>query len=421
MLSNVCFFLFGVIDGIFVGRGVGTNGLGAVNIAMPFIMLVYALFILINVGSVTIFAVRLGKGDVEGANEVFRCGTFLITIVSSALGLIGMIFTKPICLLLGASETFLKLATDYLFWYSLFILPSGLSLFLQTYCRNDNAPELVTLAVVISTSFNVFGDWLLIFYFKMGTMGAALATGVSQTLALLIVSTHLLFKKGVLRLGKFRLTKALFADILVHGLPGGIGELATPITTTCFNLVLADKIGDLGINSFSLICYVASFTVAIFYGTSEGLQPLFGQCYGSKNETDLKYYFKAGLWTNFIGSLIVTALVLLFSRPICALFGADDVTLAYTLKVMPLYAWGFVIMAFNVMISAYLYSTERSKHAIILNVLRSVVVNASVILLLPAVFGKDIIWFSFGIYEILVLFIAYYLLKKSEKNGIMFE
>jgi Na+-driven multidrug efflux pump len=252
-------------------------------------------------------------------------------------------------------------------------------------------------------------------------MGAALATGVSQTLALLIVSTHLLFKKGVLRFGKFRLTKVLFVDILVHGLPGGIGELATPITTTCFNLVLADKIGDLGINSFSLICYVASFTVAIFYGTSEGLQPLFGQCYGSKNETDLKYYFKAGLWTNFIGSLIVTALVLLFSRPICALFGADDVTLAYTLKVMPLYAWGFVIMSFNVMISAYLYSTERSKHAIILNLLRSVVVNASVILLLPGVFGKDIIWFSFGIYEILVLFVAYYLLKKSETNGIIFE
>ena len=62
MLSNVCFFLFTIVDGVFVGNGAGTNGLGAVNLVMPFTMLVQALFMLINMGGVTILAVRLGRG-----------------------------------------------------------------------------------------------------------------------------------------------------------------------------------------------------------------------------------------------------------------------------------------------------------------------------------------------------------------------
>lgn len=91
------------------------------------------------------------------------------------------------------------------------------------------------------------------------------------------------------------------------------------------------------------------------------------------------------------------------------------------MKVMPLYSWGFIVMAFNVMISAYLYSTERSAQAVIINFLRSIVVNSSVILILPMIIGADIIWFCFGIYEAIVLVIAVILLKHSERNGIVFK
>lgn len=421
MLSNVCFFLFSVVDGIFIGRGVGTNGLGAVNLVLPFTMIVGALFMVINIGGVSIFAVRLGKGDIEGANKVFRQGMIVLACVSVLLSAVGTFGADMLCTLLGTNETFHQMSADYLFWYSMFIIPSGLSMGLQAYCRNDNAPGLVSIAVIVSTVCNIFGDWLLIFPIPLGTKGAAIATGASQTIGFFILLTHIVRKNGILRFGKVKFEGKLLRDIVVHGLPEGIWQLATPIMTFCMNFILLSKIGDIGVNAFSIISYVASFAFAVFFGTSEGLQPLFGQSYGAKNEKDMKFYFKAGIWINFIGSVVVTTSILLFSKPICLLFGADATTLEYTLKVMPSYCWGFVVMAFNVMISAYLYSTERSVYAIIINVLRSIVASVAVIMLLPEIFGANIIWYTFGIYEVIVLAVAVFLLKHSEHNGIVFK
>ena len=375
ILSSVCFFLFTIVDGIFVGRGIGTNALGAMNLMGPFIMAFNALTMLLNIGGVTIFAIHIGKGEPDEANNVFRHGMFLLICFSSLISLTGVLFAGKICSLLGAGETFHQLATDYLFWYSVFIIPSGFSYGLQSYCRNDGAPELVGITVFITTVCNIFGDWLLIFPFHMGTKGAAIATGVSQILGLFIMLTHFIRKKGILRFGKTKLKVSRFRNIFVHGLPEGIGQLAMPVMTLCMNLVLVNKVGDIGVNAFSIICYVASFSMAAFYGASEGLQPLFGLSYGAKNEKDMRFYFKSGLWICGLGSSLVTALVVLLCKPICILFGADAVTIEYILKVLPQFSVGFIAMAFNVMISAYLYSTERSLQSTIISVLRSIVVS----------------------------------------------
>ncbi|MCD7956816.1 MAG: MATE family efflux transporter [Lachnospiraceae bacterium] len=421
MMSNVCFFLFTVIDGIFVGRGIGTNGLGAVNLVMPFTLITGALFMLVNIGGATIFAVRLGQNDTEGANRVFRNGMILLVCVAAVLTAAGTLGTDTICTLFGANETFHRLSRDYLFWYALFVIPSGLNMGLQSYCRNDDDPGLVGVATIISTAANIFGDWLLIFPLGMETKGAAIATGVSQTISMLVMLTHFIRKKGILCFGKTKPDGKLLRSIVVHGLPEGVGQLATPIMTLCMNLVLVSHIGDLGVNAFSLISYVASFTVAVFFGTSEGLQPLFGQSYGEKNETDMKFYFKVGLGINLIGSAVLTVIIILLSRNIFILFGSDAETIEYTLGVLPKYAWGFLLMAFNVMISAYMYSTERSVYAIILNVLRSLVVSVLIIMLLPEIFGANTVWYTFGIYEAIVLIFAILLLRHSERNGIQFD
>ena len=421
ILSGVCFFLFTVVDAIFVGRGIGTNALGAMNLIGPFVMIVGAVNMLINIGGVTIFAVRKGKGDIAGANKVFSHGMILMLCISTALSFIGMFFADGICTMLGAGETFHHLAVDYLFWYSLFIIPSALSTGLQNYCRNDGAPGLVGMVVIITTICNIFGDWLLIYPVAWGTKGAAIATGISQTIGLFILLTHFIRKQGNLRFVKTKPESSLFKEIMIHGLPEGISQLATPVMTFCMNMVLIENIGDLGVNAFSVITYIASFSMAAFFGASEGLQPLFGQSYGAGNEKDLKYYFKAGLNISFWGSAAVTIVSVLLSREICVLFGADAVTQEYVLKVLPQFAVGFIAMALNVMISSYLYSTERSSLASSISVLRSVVVNVAIILILPRIFGEGVIWFSLLIYEVIVLIIAVILLKHSERNGIHFK
>jgi len=421
VLSCVSYFLFTIVDGIFVGQGVGTNALGAVNIAFPFIMVVCALFMLTTVGGVTVFAIRLGRGDELGANQAFMHSLLATAAIASVLCLAGTVFTDEICTLLGANDTFFDYVHDYLFWYSLFIIPSGLSAVMQGFCRNDGSPVLVSAAVIACTLCNIFGDWLLIFPYGMGLKGAAIATGVSQTITVFIMAIHFIQKRGALRIKRFTPDKALYKKIAVRGLPECIAQLATPTAIIATNYVLLAKIGDVGVNAFSIIGYVASFSVAVFFGTAEGLQPMFGQCYGAKNECDLKYYFRAGLIINFVSSVVIYLVLLVVGEPVCRMFGADTQTLGYTVQSMPKYAWGFSVMALNTIISAYLYSTKRSKQAIIMNVLRSFVLNVAVILLLPELFGTESIWYTFGVYEALVLAAAYILLRASEKNGIEFK
>ena len=122
IFSNVCFFLFTIVDAIFVGRGVGTNALGAINLVSPVIMAVGAVNMLISIGGVAIYAVRIGQGDVDGANDVFRHGILLQLCAAAVFSLAGIFFADGICSLLGANETFRHLAVDYLFWYSIFIV-----------------------------------------------------------------------------------------------------------------------------------------------------------------------------------------------------------------------------------------------------------------------------------------------------------
>lgn len=421
ILSSVSYFLFTIIDGIFVGQGVGTDALGAVNIAFPFVMVVCAAFMLTTVGGVTVVAIRLGRGDEKGANEAFMHALSATIAVAVALCLVGTLLTPKLCRLLGANETFYQYVYDYVFWYSVFIIPSGLASAMHGFCRNDGSPVLVSAAVIIGALCNIFGDWYLIFPMNMGLKGAAIATGVSQTISLIVVLPHFILKRGRLRVSRFRPNAALYRKIALRGLPEFISQLATPAAIIATNYVLLAMIGDIGVNAFSIIGYVASFSVAIFFGTAEGLQPLFGRCYGAKNETDLKYYFRAGLVINLVGSVIIYVVLLFAGEPVCVLFGADPATLDFTVQSMPKYAWGFSVMALNTIISAYLYSTKRSVQAIIMNLLRSFVFNLMVILLLPRLFGADAIWYTFGVYEAMVLAAAEILLHSSEKNGVVFR
>ena len=420
ILTNACIFLFTIIDGIFVGNGVDTNALGAVNIAMPFVMIATALNMLTSIGGVTVCAIRLGREDKEGANNVFLHSLTLNFSVAVIFTLVGMLLTEPLCKMLGADAFYLPMVKEYVFWWSLFAIPSALSVNFQCFCRNDGSPMLVAAATVVSTVLNIFLDWLFIFPFKMGIMGAAVATGISQTISWLIVLLHFIKRKGDLRVKKYKPEGSLYRKVVFRGLPEMIAQFATPVTTICLNHVIIQNYGELGVNSFAIISYVASFAMSILFGASEGLQPLFGQCYGAKEEKDLKFYFRSGLIISAVGSTICVLLSAVFAKPISTLFGGIGEVLEFTVKYMPQYAWAFIIAGFNTLISAYLYSTKRSVYAIILNVMRSFVINTLIIVGLSAIMGNSIVWFTFGISEIIVLVVAIFLKQHSERNGIEF-
>lgn len=421
ILSNACVFLFSVVDGIFVGNGAGSQALGAVNLALPFVLLAQALNAMASIGGVTITAIRFGRGDKEGAQNAFMHSLTLNLIVGIFITLCGSVFTGAVCGLLGASESYLPLVKEYVFWYALFAIPNALSLNLQFFCRNDGSPGLVAVTNVISSALNIFLDWLFVFPMQMGVMGAAVATGISQTVGLLVILTHYVLKKGDLRIKKYKPQGNLFQKIVFRGLPEAIAQFSTPVTTLCMNRTLMAAFGDIGINAFAIISYLSSFTMSVFFGASEDMQPLFGQAYGAKDDDELKQYYRAGQLISVVGSVLCVAIYVIFPHFLCKLFGADGETLAFTAAHMWEYCWGFIVGSLNTMTSAYFYSTKRSGQVIALNIVRSLIMNSLIITFLPKIFGSAIVWHTFGIYEVLVLILAVALQKGSERNGIVYK
>ena len=421
VLSQVCMFLFTIVDGIFVGNGVGATALGAVNIVLPYILILLALYMLVAVGGATVTAIRFGRGDKEGANLAFLHAFAAIFAVSVVLTVVGVCFTRQLGYLLGANEAYIDYVTDYTFWYSVFIIPAGLSILLQFFGRNDGASMLVMVSTAVCSALNIFLDWLFVFPMQMALKGAAIATGISQTVGFLMLLSHFVLKKGDLRIRRFRPDAKLFRKILMRGAPESIAQFASPVSILCLNYVMLRMIGEIAVNAFSVIGYIASFSVAVFYGVSEGAQPLIGNAYGEKNESDLKFYFRVSLLIAFVGSLLLYLLFLIVSPNICRLFGLDAETLAFAVQKLPKYAINFVFMSLNTILSAYLYSTKRTGAAVTLNLLRSFVFTVSVILILPALFGAELIWYTAAVYEALSLLAALLLVRATEKNGVVFH
>lgn len=308
ILANACVFLFSVVDGIFVGNGAGIQALGAVNLALPFVLVANALNAMASIGGVTITAIRFGRGDNDGAQNAFMHALTINLCVGLLITLCGCVFTSLVCGLLGASESYLPLVKEYVFWWALFAVANSLSLNLQSFCRNDGSPGLVAVTNVVSTAVNIFLDWLFVFPLQKGVMGAAIATGISQIVGLLIILSHFVFKKGNLRICRYNPQPKLFRKIAFRGLPEAIAQFSTPVTTLCMNYTLMATFGEIGINTFSIISYLSSFTMAVFFGASEGMQPLFGQAYGAGKEEDLKHYYRAGQRISLAGSTLCVAL-----------------------------------------------------------------------------------------------------------------
>ena len=421
VLTNTCYFLFTVVDGIFVGRGVGSDALGAVNIAAPLVMIANAINMLTSIGGVTIAAVRFGCRDKDGANQVFMHSMTASIALSAVITILCVFFTEPIAVLLGAKDQYVPMTKEYIFWWGLFSIPASLSINFQSFCRNDGEPQIVSNATIISTLLNIFLDWLFVFPLKMGVMGAALATGISQTVSWLILIPHFALKRGDLRVRRYKPDVRIYRKVLFRGMPEMIAQFVTPVTTICMNHVLMAQFGSSGVNAYSIISYIASLAMSVLAGASEGMQPLFGRSYGAKQGDDLKWYFRAGILISVVGSIVIVLLVILFDRPLCVLFGAKGKTMEFTVRYLPQYAWAFIVAGANTMISTYLYSTMRSVYAITLNIFRSFVIDTAVIVGFSAVFGAKVVWFTYGISECIVLIMAVILLAISERHDIVIQ
>ena len=410
-------YLYNVMDGIFVGQGVGSAALGAVNIGVPFITFAVAIVAMFPMGGATIIAIRMGRDDKAGANQAFMSALTLTILTAVALTIMGTVFSQQIVDLSGArdlGDEMRRMSADYLFYYSAFSLPMLISNCLSVFVRNDGSPTLSFAGMCAGAVSNIFLDWLFIFPLQLGVIGAAVASGLGQIVSLLVLLSHFIRKHGNLRIRRFTIQPALIRKICKRGAPEAVTQLTTPVTALCYNLVLADLVGDIGVSTYSVLSFIYSLANAVLSGVAQGLQPLWGNSYGKQDTKEINDYFRFGITVNLVLSVLVYAGLVLFNEPTICIFSQDMELINAASKALPVFALSFIPMALNLVYTSLLYSTKRTKQSDIIAICRGIVIKAIAIFCIPVIWGVKAIWAAPFAAEMITFAIAVVLTRKTK-------
>ena len=200
---------------------------------------------------------------------------------------------------------------------------------------------------------------------------------------------------------------SLIKKICKRGVPEAITQLTTPVTALCYNLMLARLIGDIGVSTFSVLSFIYSLANAVLSGVAQGLQPLWGHCYGKQDTEEIGWYFRCGIIINSILSVFIYGVLFVFDTPVIRIFNQDAEFVQTASAALPL----FIPMAINLIYTAYLFSTKRTETADMIAISRGIVVKALAIFVIPMLFGVNAIWIAPLVAEIITLVLAIWLNK----------
>ncbi len=401
--------LYIVVDGIFVGRGVGASALGSINVALPVTTLMIAISMMITMGGAAIMSIKFGEDKYEEGNNIFLQSLFLILAITGAVSIVSVILPEQIARILGASNELVKGTSEYLRYYMMFGIGFAGSLALSTFVRNDGNPKLAMISLILGAITNIALDYTFIFIFNLGIAGAAIASGLGQLASVFLLLTHFARKKGKLKLYMPKLKKADLIRILKTGTPEFMVQASPAISVFAFNQVIIRRIGEIGIAGFSIIGYISTVLLALFIGISQGIQPLLSYNYGKEDYEKVKKVFKMGVKTNFAASLVIYLMLLIFGEQIISIFNTDKTLIKLTYDAMVIYGFSFVIASINIVNITYYQSTEKSKIANIISSSRGMLFTIVFLIVLPLMIGNIGIWISIILGEICTLILIMYL------------
>ena len=410
--SLMVFSLYSIVDGLFVARGVGEYAMSAVNLAVPFMNAMFSIALLFAVGTSTIIAIYLGEGKGENANSLFTQNAVLLLVLGVALSVLVIVFLEPFSLLLGAEEMTLPYVKDYLLGLAPFAFCFMVSYNMEILVKTDGHPRVALLTVIIGCLANCVLDYVAIFILDWGIFGAAVATGLSQLLTVILYLRHFMSKRSTFHFTRFRFDFSIYRRLLPIGVSDSLTELCNGVMIFLFNHTILRCIGERGLVSYTIIAYANTLIINTTMGISQGAQPLISFHYGRKDESSCRKLLKYGLISAAAVTVGCFVVLWIFAPQLTQAFlGLEDLALnTYTVDAFRRYGLSYLLLGFNVFIGGYLTARERPKSAIAISTGRGLVVQAIALLALAATLGGDAIWFTPVISEGLILLLSVVLL-----------
>ena len=407
--------MYVIVDGIFVGQGVGALALGAVNLVMPISILFFGIASMFAVGGGTLISESFGNGNIKKGISIFRETLLFLLILSLILSFTFFIFSKQIIMFLGASDTILELGNTYLKYYVAFCIPNIIGISLSSFIRNDGNPKLAMIATVSGACLNIALDYIFIFIFKWGIKGAAIATGLGQILTVLVILLHFLFKKGHLSFGKSRIYKENIFNFVRIGFPSFFMEITFSIIIFCMNLAIL-KIGNENqMASFGIINYLTTIVYMLLLGLSFGVQPLFSFNHGAKNHEKVSKFYKFTMMAAFSINLFYFIILYVWGNKIIGFFTNDIFIINETYIGLTIFNLAFFVIGVNVIQSGYYQAINTPEKSNIISIFRSIVFFPIVLFISSKSLGLKGVWLSTLFSEILCLVAWNLLLRKDLK------
>ena len=419
MLVNA---LYNVVDRIFIGRGVSGTAIGALYVGMPISLILMAFSMLIGIGGNTLVSIRLGQNRKEDADRIAGNAVVLLAIISLVIATLGLIFLEPLLIKLGASESNLKYAMDYLRIILIGAPFQAVGFGMNNFIRGEGNPKIAMMTMLIGAILNTALDPLFIFVFNMGVQGAALATIISQLVSAIWVMSYFIGGRSMLTIKKeyLKLKWPIFKEIVSIGFSPFSMQLAASMVTILLNTNLQKHGGDLATSSMGVIQSVAMIVLMPMFGINQGAQPIIGFNYGAKKYDRVKRTLGFAIIGATSFGLIGFLATQLFPTKIIELFISDKADLSEILGIavpgIRTYLMMLPIIGFQVASASFFQAIGKPKHSAFLSLSRQVIVLIPILIILPKIYGLRGIWMAGpiadGISSILTAILLFNFLKE---------
>ena len=408
LLGTISISAVTAIDGIFVGHGVGADGVAAVNIVVPIYQIISGLGLMIGAGCSVVASIHLSRQNTRVAQLNISQAIILTSLLTFLLCVSVMTFPEQTARLLGSSDTLMPQVVDYIHWIMpcfVFDMWSMIGLFI---IRLDGSPRYAMWCNIIPAVLNAVLDWLFIFPLGMGVKGAAIATSLSIIVGGIMALVYLIFFANSLKLILLKISKKSIRLALRNigyqckiGSSSLFGELTLAVLVFLGNLIFMKYLGDAGVGAFGIACYYAPFFFMVGNAVAQSAQPIISYNYGISRWKEIREARKLLIGTSISIGIFVALLFIFIPDKLVALF-VDTTSEAGQIAIegFPYFATGIVFFILNVAIVGYYQSVEQIKRATVFVFLRGFALLLPSFILLPKLLGTKGIWLAMPLAEI---------------------
>ena len=418
IIAQTASSLYNMVDSIFIGQGVGPLAISGLAVTFPLMNLSTAFGTLVGAGAATMLSVLLGQKNYKAANKVLGNVVSLNIIIGLVFMAISLIFIDPILYFFGASENTLPYAKEYMTIILIGNVITHLYFGLNAAMRSSGFPKKAMLLTIFTVVFNTLLDPIFIFAFDLGIAGAAWATVLAQTVAMILVMSHFSNKSRAFHFEKgiFKLDLRVAKDSLAIGMGPFLMNAAACLVTLFINQQLRDYSGDLGIGAYGICNRFIFMFIMICMGLNQGMQPIAGYNYGAKQYTRVKEVFWQTAKMGTIVTTICFAIGMFIPRLAAGIFTHDEALLDMSAEGMRILTIGFPIVGFQMIGTNFFQSLGMVKKSIILSLSRQLLFLLPLLYALPLWHGANGVWMSFPVSDVLSALLTAILLRRLFKK-----